>query len=107
MAFTSVTVTKSWENPDGTIPVGTVTFTLSAEITDSSTGKSVPAEPIVAALAGGVLKQTLLANNDTTTVPTGTIYAVSEVVDGLTNTYNISIPFTATSPVVLLTLVVP
>jgi hypothetical protein len=96
MPFTPITVTKSWENPDGSEATGSVTFTLSSQMTDTSTGESVAVETITATLAAGSISQTLLANDDETTIPPGTTYTVVETIDGgATLTYPITVPSAA------------
>lgn len=86
MAITSVIVTWTIENPDGSAPSGSVTFQLSSNMRDSTTGEEVISEPIVAVVVGGKLLSaasgnpalTLLANDDATTEPVGTYYQVTE-----------------------------
>lgn len=97
MAFTQITVTKTWTNPDGSPATGTVLFQLTQQLTDSSTGNSIDPEPITATLSGGAISQVLVANNDPTTQPQSTKYAVTETVSSEANPvyYTIIVPYNA------------
>jgi hypothetical protein len=78
MAATQIILTGSFTNPDGSIPHGTVTATLSSQITNSD--ETISPTPIIGYIVSGLLKNvqgtafTLAANNDSSTLPTGTFY---------------------------------
>jgi len=85
--FTTITVTGSFERPDGQAAQGTVTATLSTAMQNGTT--IVDSTPIVGWLnAAGALKTqnglafTLLANDDTGTTPTGSSYLFTVDTDG-------------------------
>lgn len=106
MAFTSVTVTHQFLNPDGSNATGTVRFSLSGRMTNG-TQSIMPAEPITAILSSGSLSQALPATDDTGTVSSDSEihYDVTINIDGArTEEYAIVVPH-ATSPVDLFTLI--
>ena len=71
MAFTPIIVTGTYALPDGTAGQGTVTFTPSAIM--EQTGEIVSTATLPATLdLTGHFSITLLANDDTATVPAGT-----------------------------------
>lgn len=67
MAFSTRTITHSFEGADGSAASGSVTFQLSKRMTNGST-TVLPAE-ITANLVAGALSQVLTANTDTGTIP--------------------------------------
>lgn len=77
MAFTTVTITETFEadQPGGTVPTGSVQFTLSERIHDGA-GNEVEPEPITAVLTAGAISVSLYATDDATTVPAGAYYSV-------------------------------
>jgi hypothetical protein len=82
MAVTPVTVTHTFLNPDGTPASGIVAFRLSGRMTNGTTSYASTV-PIHATLdANGQLSQSVPANNDPATVPTGTNYTVTLFVNG-------------------------
>lgn len=87
MSFTSVPIRGQFvSSPSGgATPQGTVTFTLTTAITDSSTQTTVPATPIVFTLdASGEIPSGsyLTATDDPTTTPQGAYYLVEEQITG-------------------------
>lgn len=69
MAFTTPTVTHTFQNPDGTPASGSVVFTLSKRMTNGTTSV-VPGVTVTSALnSSGQLSQALFANTDTGTIP--------------------------------------
>lgn len=96
--FTPITVTGNLVNPDGSPASGGMKFQLSQYVngvwvpcgmTDSSSGEVVSAAPIQAVWyqgkllvspqgGGGYLPLVLLATDDSTTLPTGLEYVVTE-----------------------------
>ena len=107
MAFTLVTVTGKWERIDGTVPVGTVMFQLSYEISD---GVSVFSTiiPVVTTLDNtGSISIRIPANDDPDTLPIGTHYIIIENIDGNPRTYFVIIPHTALGGTISLAAIVP
>lgn len=99
MAFTTVAVTETF-NPDapgGATPTGSVTFTLSERIHDGS-GHEVEPEPIVVPLTSGAISASLYANDDTTTVPSGSFYTVEFFLAGVASRAPIEIIVPHTAP---------
>lgn len=108
-------ITLEWDvtNPDGTQGSGALLFQLSqlvdgiyvpVSITDSTSGETV--EPVV--IAGnlyfgqllstqpGQPPQTLIANDDSTTTPVGTVYLVTEkLAAGSLDPWPLTVPHTA------------
>jgi hypothetical protein len=77
MAATMITVTGKYLNADGTACSGTVTFTLNEPIANSNVIYHV--QPQIVTLNGsGEISQSLVANDDTGTTPTGSFYTVNE-----------------------------
>ena len=67
MAFSTRTITHTFEAADGSGASGTVTFALTKRMSNSGT-TIVPSE-ITASLSNGALSQVLTANTDSATVP--------------------------------------
>jgi len=107
--FTAVLLTEDFVYADGALPDGEsfVDFLLTTPLTNTVTGRRVPAAPIVARLdSAGHLSVTLWATNDPTTAPTGAAYRVTERIAGQDpRTYYIVLPYT--SPTAVLGLLVP
>lgn len=78
MSFTTVTVNGTLLNPlNAPVIGGQITFTLSQPISDGG-ANYVGSEPISVLSGGsGTFTATLLANDDSTTMPTGTYYTVN------------------------------
>ena len=104
MAFTQVTVTHTFQNPDGTAAAGTVRFSLSERMTNG-TVSVMPAEPVTATLdASGNISVALPANDDTGTAPSTAHYDVTiDITGARTEEYAIVLSHT-TTPVDLGTL---
>lgn len=68
MAFTQATITHKFQNADGTVPTGTVTFALSKRMTNGGT-TLVPSEVTDTLDGSGNLSVSLTSNNDVGTVP--------------------------------------
>ena len=68
MAFTSATITHKFQNADGTPGSGRVTFDLTRRMTNGGT-TVLPSEVTAALDASGSISVTLVANDDTGTVP--------------------------------------
>jgi len=91
MAFTPVTITGTFVNPDGTPANGTVTATLLTELQNGTT--TLSPRPITGVLiAGGLLKlstgapMVLDANDDVGTTPTNSYYTFRITLDGAPST---------------------
>lgn len=79
MAFTLITITANEVRPDGTVPIGTVTATLSQALTNGT--QLIEPTPVVGDLnaSGHLVNQSglafaLEANDDTATTPAGSSY---------------------------------
>ena len=96
MAFTTITVTGTYKQSDGTTAAsGNVTFLAATTMTDSSNNQIVAPTLVTGTLNGsGTFSVSLTATNDSTTQPTGVTYEVTENIDGAgQNKYNIEIPY--------------
>lgn len=92
MAFTSRTVTATYLKPDSSAEVGTVSLELNESITDGTS--AIPCIPATETLdANGTATWTVVANDDSTTVPAGSYYLVVERLEGATvHTWTAVIP---------------
>ena len=68
MAFTTASVTHSFQNADGTAASGKVTFDLTRRMTNSGT-TVIPTDIAAQLSATGGISVTLTANNDAGTTP--------------------------------------
>jgi hypothetical protein len=81
VSFTTVTITHSFLNADGTPGSGEVKFTLTQRMTNGS--QSVLPASVTASLNGtGNLSASLWSNSDTGTSPTGAQYRVDMLLQG-------------------------
>lgn len=79
MAFTLIEVLGTYLLPTGQPASGSVSFTLTAPMRDSSTDITIaPSEQVVALDASGSISINLYANDDPTTQPDGVTYEVNE-----------------------------
>jgi hypothetical protein len=79
MAFTLITVSGTYLLPTGHPASGSVSFTLTAPMRDSSTDVTItPQEQVVALSNSGSISINLYANDDATTQPDGVTYEVNE-----------------------------
>ena len=95
MAFTTITVTGTYKEADGTTAAsGNVTFIASTTMTDSSNNQIIAPTLVTGTLNGsGSISVSLTATDDSTTSPTGVTYEVTENIDNAgQNKYNIAIP---------------
>lgn len=95
MAFTTITVTGTYKEADGTTAAsGNVTFIASTTMTDSSNNQIIAPTLATGTLNGsGAISVSLTATDDSTTQPTGVTYEVTENINGAgQNKYNIAIP---------------
>ena len=93
MAFTSITVTGTYEDPIGDPAEGRVTFKLTSTMRQPEGNLTIVPTDVVATLDGdGEFSIVLPANNDSGTVPSGVGYEVTERIRGAAlNKYFISI----------------
>ncbi len=93
--MTTVTVIGSFITPEGTASTGSVTFTASSWLDNSGANLSVPNSAVTKTLGtAGDFSVSLPITDDADVSPQGYVYAVSEIVDGVSRSYNISIPGT-------------
>lgn len=93
--MTTVTVVGSFITPEGTASTGSVTFTASSWLDNSGANLSVPNSAVTKTLGtAGDFSVSLPITDDADVSPQGYVYAVSEIVDGVSRSYNISIPGT-------------
>ena len=78
---TLVTVTHQWENADGSVPNGSVSFTLNSQ-SEGAQGVTVDTQPVIAELVNGAISQELVANVDQNGDPDGSYYTVVESIVG-------------------------
>jgi hypothetical protein len=107
MAITLRTVAASYLNPStGVGLLGSVTFSLSAAMSDASSGAIYPEVSLTAQLdASGSMSIVLAANDDSTTLPQGTVWEVQELIAGCpVRRYSVSIPSAGTGNVELASL---
>lgn len=110
MAFTSITVTATFLESDGSTPAsGQVTFLATATMRDTSTNISIAPTEILAELDNaGQIDVVLTATDDPFTVPTGVTYEVTERINGAAeNKYYVNISRTAPDGTVDLADLVP
>lgn len=107
MAFTLITITGSFERPDGSAASGSVLFTLTRPIQN---GSVVIGAPVRGYLLEGALKTAaegplrLCANDDPATEPAGTSYLVELQIDSeAVRAFYIVVPHTAVGGTVDLT----
>lgn len=92
MSFTVITVTRTYQNEDGTAAAGTVQFQLNQPIANG--GVTRYHTPLTVTLnASGALSVPLVANDDTGTTPQGSFYIVIERVTSASNReYTVVVP---------------
>jgi hypothetical protein len=96
MTLTSVTITGAWKTPSGDNATGRVRFRLTSTLRDAATNTAISAYETVATLATGAISVALKANDDPTTVPSGSTYLVhEELVGSPVQTYEIVVPYNA------------
>jgi hypothetical protein len=110
MAFTPITLVGTYLEASGAPASGTVQFELSQAMEDSTDDKIVGIEVFTCVMSStGKISQVLYANDDSTTVPVGTSYLVTETFEPshVVRQYSISVPHTAPGGVLDLSTVVP
>lgn len=104
MAFTLITVTRTYKTPAGYPARGTVRFTLISPMVNAGVTAVVRAEEATLDRLG-VLSISLYANTDPGTAPAGTYYTVAEEITGQpARTYSVAVPHNAGGTVDLGTL---
>ena len=92
---TTVTVLGTFLTPEGDPSTGTVSFTPSAWLLNSGANIAIPNSSVTKTLGtAGNFSALLPITDDPDLSPSGWIYSVSEVVDGVSQSYNIAIPGT-------------
>jgi hypothetical protein len=91
----TVVVLGTFLTPEGDPSTGSVTFTASSWLTNSGANVSIPNSSVTKSLGtAGDFTVTLPITDDPDITPLEFIYTVSEVVDGVSRNYNVSIPGT-------------
>jgi hypothetical protein len=99
LALTTITVTGTYKNPDGSVASGLVEFQLNYAIQDGTGHVLVDTAPVTAKLNGsGVISVVLYATDSTGTLPVNNTYHVREVIAGTVEdrVYDMTLP--AASP---------
>ena len=92
---TTVVVRGTFLTPEGNPSTGTVTFTPSSWLLNSGANVSIPNSAVSKTLGtAGDFTVTLPITDDTDLSPANWVYSVSEVVDGVSQSYNVLIPGT-------------
>ena len=92
---TTVVVLGTFLTPEGDPSTGTVSFTPSSWLLNSGANIAIPNSTVTKTLGtAGNFSVTLPITDDPDLSPEGWIYSVSEVVDGVSQSYNIAIPGT-------------
>lgn len=92
---TTVVVLGTFLTPEGEPSTGTVSFTPSSWLLNSGANIAIPNSTVTKTLGtAGNFSVTLPITDDPDLSPGGWIYTVSEVVDGVSQSYNIAIPGT-------------
>ena len=92
---TTVVVRGTFLTPEGNPSTGTVTFTPSSWLLNSGANVSIPNSGVSKTLGtAGDFTVTLPITDDADLSPANWVYSVSEVVDGVSQSYNVLIPGT-------------
>jgi hypothetical protein len=92
---TTVTVLGTFLTPEGNPSTGTITFTPSSWLTNSGANVAIPNSPTTKTLGtAGNFSVLLPITDDPDLSPDNWVYNVSEVVDGVSQNYNILLPGT-------------
>jgi len=92
---TTVVVLGTFLTPEGNPSTGTISFTASSWLTNSGANIAIPNSTVSKTLGtAGNFSVSLPITDDPDLSPSGFVYNVSEVVDGVSQNYNISIPGT-------------
>jgi hypothetical protein len=106
VAFTTITVTRTYKTPAGYPAQGVVRFTPSSPMVNGTT--TIAAPEWAALNKNGALSIVLAANNDPSTTPAGTTYRVQETLTGQdTRIYDVVIPYNAVAGTVDLSTLAP
>ena len=92
---TTVVVLGTFLTPEGDPSTGTVSFTPSSWLLNSGANVAIPNSTVTKTLGtAGNFSVTLPITDDPDLNPEGWVYTVSEVVDGVSQSYNVAIPGT-------------
>ena len=93
---TTLVVLGTFLTPEGNPSTGTITFTPSRWLTNSGADVAIPNSSITKTLGtAGDFSVTLPATDDTDLQPANWYYTVSEVIDGVSQSYAVLLPGTA------------
>ncbi len=96
VSFTSIVLTHTFLNPDGSGASGNAVFVLSGRMTNGTTSYMASAPITSAFSSAGALSQALPANDDIATTPTGQTWLVTINVAGARpEQYEIVVPHAA------------
>lgn len=96
MGFTPITLTNTYVTPALAVAQGQVSLSLFTAMTDGdATTIGTGATTVAQLAADGTLTVTVAANDDPDTTPTGDVYLVAELINGVSNRYYVSVPFDA------------
>ncbi|HEY7821905.1 MAG TPA: hypothetical protein VIG24_03675, partial [Acidimicrobiia bacterium] len=91
----TVMVLGTFLTPEGDPSTGSVTFTASAWLDNSGANVSIPNSSVTKSLGtAGEFEVSLPITDDPDLTPLEFVYAVNEIVDGVSRNYNVSIPGT-------------
>ncbi|HEY7821476.1 MAG TPA: hypothetical protein VIG24_01510, partial [Acidimicrobiia bacterium] len=91
----TVVVLGTFLTPEGDPSTGSVTFTASSWLDNSGANISIPNSAVTKSLGtAGDFSVTLPITDDPDITPLEFVYAVNEIVDGVSRNYNVSIPGT-------------
>lgn len=93
MSFTPIVVTATYAPPDGSTPIGAVSFQLTGVMTNG--GVTAPATVKTVKVNGSPIAVTLDANDDVGTLERGVGYRITETINGETRIYVRIIPSAA------------
>jgi hypothetical protein len=106
VAFTFITVTRTYKPPAGHAAQGYVRFIPSSPMINGTTTISAPEQATLSKT--GAISISLAANNDPSTTPTGTTYRVTENLSGqASRSYDVIIPYNAAGGTVDLSTLAP
>jgi len=93
-SLTAVTLVRDYTRPDGTVPSGYVQFEL-VSLGEVAPSTLVLTSPVSFTLVAGHLSALVASTQDADLQPTGIVYRITEVIDGVRNEWFAAVP---TSP---------
>lgn len=99
LELTRKTVTGTFETPAGTPESGSVTFQLSAPLSDSDGNVLVTRQQVVAELVNGSFSVSLVATNDPGVQPEGVTYTMHADMRGIRQIMTFELPYDAVGDV--------